>query len=60
MNKYIQSQMAENNPDMLFCDGFDDAILGVIYRSGGNPVACYSIKKNNCFFKQRHDRRGSH
>ena len=32
--------------EMLFADGLDDAIMGVVWRCGApNPVVCYSIEK---------------
>ena len=32
---------AEINEDMLFADGFDDALVGYIERAGMPSVACY-------------------
>ncbi len=32
---------AEINEDMLFADGFDDALVGYIERAGMPSIACY-------------------
>ena len=32
---------AEINEDMLFADGFDDALIGYIERAGMPSIACY-------------------
>ena len=37
---------AEANEDMLFADGFDDALIGYMERAGMPSVACYD--KNKC------------
>jgi len=46
-NKVTREELAEvsGNPDMLFCDGFDSALMGFVHRSGMTPVACYSVAK---------------
>ena len=36
---------AEINEEMLFADGFDDAIIGYIERAGMPSVACYDKHK---------------
>ena len=36
----------ENHPDVLIADGFDKAIMGMVERSGMNPVVLYN--KNKC------------
>jgi len=37
---------AEINEEMLFADGFDDALIGYIERAGMPSIACYD--KNKC------------
>lgn len=37
--------IAEENPDALICDGFDDAIIGMASRIGLDPVVAYSVTK---------------
>ena len=37
---------AEINEEMLFADGFDDALIGYMERAGMPSVACYD--KNKC------------
>jgi hypothetical protein len=48
-NEYKEHPMrisvAEINPDALFMDGHDDAIIGVASRCGMNDVACYDYDK---------------
>ena len=36
----------ESYPDVLIADGFDKAIMGIVERSGMNPVVLYN--KNKC------------
>lgn len=38
-NDKLRDRLAEYNPDMLFADGYDDAIIGVGERCG-QPVVC--------------------
>jgi len=40
-----REQLAENYPDLLFCDGHDDALIGVAHRFGMEPVALYDRGK---------------
>ena len=42
MNRDI---VAEANEDMLFADGFDDALVGYIERAGMPSIACYDKDK---------------
>lgn len=45
-NHYEKRLVAsESNPEMLFADGFEEALTGVVHRAGGNPVACYDMEK---------------
>ena len=37
--------LAEYNEDMLFADGFDDALIGIVERTGLPPIACYNKEK---------------
>ena len=37
--------VAEVNEDMLFADGFDDALVGYIERAGMPSIACYDKYK---------------
>lgn len=37
----LKEQLAEEYPDLLFLDGFDDALIGVVARFGMEPVALY-------------------
>ena len=44
--KYMKKELiAEINEDMLFADGFDDAIIGYIERAGTPSIACYDKYK---------------
>ena len=35
-------QLAEDYPELLFCDGHDNALIGVAHRFGMEPVALYN------------------
>ena len=41
----IREQLAEENPDAMTFDGFDDALLGISYRFGREALALYSYEK---------------
>ena len=40
-----RDMVAEANEDMLFADGFDDALVGYIERAGMPSIACYDKDK---------------
>ena len=40
-----RDNIAEVNEDMLFADGFDDALIGYIERAGMSAIACYDKDK---------------
>tara|TARA_R100001530_G_scaffold117595_1_gene84731 strand:+ start:532 stop:852 length:321 start_codon:yes stop_codon:yes gene_type:complete len=43
---YMKKELiAEINEDMLFADGFDDALIGYIERAGMPSIACYDKYK---------------
>ena len=37
--------MEEENPEALFADGFDDAIIGICRKAGNSPIVTYSYEK---------------
>ncbi len=37
--------LADSNPEALFLDGFDDAIIGIAERINLNPVVTYDVEK---------------
>jgi len=44
--RYMKRELiAEINEDMLFADGFDDALIGYIERAGMSSIACYDKHK---------------
>ena len=44
--RYMKRELiAEINEDMLFADGFDDALIGYIERAGMSSIACYDKQK---------------
>ena len=44
--KYMKKELiAEINEEMLFADGFDDALVGYIERAGIPSIACYDKEK---------------
>ena len=40
----IKAKLQEENPEALFVDGFDGALIGIAYRCG-QSLAVYSIEK---------------
>jgi hypothetical protein len=40
-----REEIAEYNEDALFCDGFDEAIIGYAERINLGPVAAYDVNK---------------
>lgn len=38
-------ELSELNPDMVFWDGFDEAIIGTAERCGIGPVIAYDVNK---------------
>lgn len=40
-----REEIVEQLPDALFCDGFDDAIIGIAERINLGPVVAYSIEQ---------------
>jgi hypothetical protein len=44
-NSTRAEQLAEDYPDLLFCDGLEHALLGVAHRFGMEPVALYDKAK---------------
>ena len=44
-NHEIKDIMEEENPEALFADGFDDAIIGICRKAGSEPVVTYSYDK---------------
>lgn len=45
MTEKEKIELTENNPEALFCDGFDDAIIGMAQRINLGPVVAYDIEK---------------
>jgi hypothetical protein len=41
----IREILAESNEGMLFADGFDEALVGIVERGNGLPVALYDTFK---------------
>ncbi len=44
MSKQIRERLSEQNPDMVFMDGFDDALIGSCLSFDKVPVACYDVE----------------
>jgi hypothetical protein len=40
-----REEIAEHNEEALFCDGFDEAIIGYAERINLGPVAAYDVNK---------------
>ncbi len=43
MSTDIRNRLAEQNPEMVFMDGHDDALIGSCLGFDRPPVACYDI-----------------
>lgn len=41
----VEEMIVESNPEALFLDGFDDAIIGVAERPNFGPVVAYNEEK---------------
>lgn len=41
----MRTCVTETNPDAMFMDGYDDAIVGVVSRFGMNDVTAYDVDK---------------
>lgn len=42
---WLREQIADENPEALFADGFDDALIGPMRRCGQPTLAAYSYSK---------------
>lgn len=40
-----REEAAGHDEEMLFADGFDEALVGVVMAFGRPPLACYSVPK---------------
>jgi hypothetical protein len=45
MTRNMRESLAEDDPDLLFADGFDDAILGVVRRVGQEAFVLYDTER---------------
>jgi hypothetical protein len=45
MPRYRREDLADEDPSLLFADGFDAAILGVVERSGQDAFVLYDARK---------------
>jgi hypothetical protein len=41
----LMDQLAEENPDALTWDGFDEALIGIVHRACHPALALYSVPK---------------
>jgi len=41
----VRLTMQDENPEALFADGFDDALIGPLRRCGQPTICCYSYTK---------------
>jgi len=41
----LRETLAEENPEALLWDGFDEALIGIAYRARKPPLALYSASK---------------
>jgi len=45
MSRHTRDSLAEDEPDLLFADGFDDAIPGVVRRVGQELFVVYDTRR---------------
>lgn len=45
METDVRDELSEFNDEMLFADGFDEAIIGIVERAGQPTVALYDTRK---------------
>ena len=45
IQEILLEQLAEDNPEALLADGFEDAFLGICERFGQPPLATYDYGK---------------
>jgi hypothetical protein len=45
MTRHTRDSLTENDPDLLFADGFDDAILGEVDRVGQEAFVLYDARR---------------
>ena len=41
----LRAQISDLNPEAVFCDGYDEALIGAAYRGSTLPVAAYDYEK---------------
>jgi len=46
MFERIKEKLAEENPDAMLADGFEDALIGIARQGPGRVLACYD--RNKC------------
>lgn len=44
-DRTVREQLAEDDPELLFADGFDDAIVGIVDRVGQDPFVVYDAAR---------------
>lgn len=49
----IKATIAEANPEALFADGFEEALIGMAYRCGKPALAAYSVQKCLAILQER-------
>jgi len=37
--------IAEEYAEVMFCDGYDDCIIGIVEKYGSEPCVCYDLNK---------------
>lgn len=41
----MKGLLTELYPDVIYMDGFDDCIEGIVKRYGQEPIVCYNLEK---------------
>lgn len=50
-----RDELSDYNEEMLFADGFDDALIGIVEQFGRPPVALYDYDKCVAILMERDD-----
>ena len=49
----IREKLENMNPEALYADGFEDALVGIGYRCGQQALAVYSVQKCIAILRER-------
>ena len=55
MKKLSREDLSEYNEEMLFADGFDDALIGVCFKFGNVGCAAYNLERCYQILMEKND-----